>query len=117
MKYRTLEPGESDLYKYELLQTVRVELGHEFPVIGHLWVRIDDDGFVRFRSGYQWDGASGPTIDDGLHECRYDRRIGRVWILIGTEHVEIPKRHGLDEIRPGKRQDVVLAGKLCRGIG
>lgn len=33
------------------------------PLIVTPWIELDPDGWMRFRAGYAWDGASGPTYD------------------------------------------------------
>ena len=33
------------------------------PVIVTPWIELSPDGWLRFRAGYAWDGASGPTYD------------------------------------------------------
>jgi hypothetical protein len=50
-------------YKYQTAADFTVHV----PIIGHCvntaYLRLTGDGTLLIRSGYCWDGASGPTID------------------------------------------------------
>lgn len=54
-------------YKYELLKTYEVQLGHEFPdVSGEVetkYLYLNEKKFLAVKAGYNWDGPSGPAID------------------------------------------------------
>jgi hypothetical protein len=54
-------------YKYQLraaYATVLPELADPVraPIVTD-WIELDPAGTIRFRPGYAWDGASGPTLD------------------------------------------------------
>jgi hypothetical protein len=54
-------------YKYQLLAGHSILLPeladpNRAPIVTE-WLELDPDGTMRFRPGYAWDGASGPTID------------------------------------------------------
>lgn len=54
-------------YKYQLRAGYAVRLPELAdplrPPIVTDWLELDPDGTLRFRPGYAWDGASGPTYD------------------------------------------------------
>ncbi len=50
-------------YKYQLEHPARIYTGIFGFDIKTDWVCLDADGWLYFRKGYAWDGASGPTID------------------------------------------------------
>ena len=54
-------------YKYQLQAGCAIRLPEladptRGPIITY-WIELDPDGTMRFRPGYAWDGASGPTYD------------------------------------------------------
>ena len=53
-------------YKYQLLEDYSLQIELEPPsgiVSAGGWICLDDDGMLWIKSGYCWDGASGPTVD------------------------------------------------------
>lgn len=57
----------SDGYRYQLRAAYAIRLPEladpsRAPIVTE-WLELDPDGTMRFRPGYAWDGASGPTFD------------------------------------------------------
>ena len=53
-------------YKYQLVKGVQVETGMAWgidAVVETPFLTLHPDGRLEIRSGYAWDGPSGPTID------------------------------------------------------
>ena len=52
-------------YAYQLRAPYTIKLPEIRPAhgAGTEWITLDLDGTLTIRSGYAWDGASGPTID------------------------------------------------------
>lgn len=49
-------------YKYLLLEPFEIEIDEEDLYIDHDYIHCEDGLFI-VKSGYAWDGASGPAID------------------------------------------------------
>lgn len=71
--------------KYQLEEPVVVQTPIVPPsVIATQWITLAPDGMLYIRSGYAWDGASGPAIDtedfmraSAVHDALYELiRIG-----------------------------------------
>jgi len=86
-------------YKYQLKKTYRTEIEiRPDPSILSEFVILDHAGLLEIRSGYAWDGPSGPTIDTPsfmrgslIHDALYQ--------LIREEHLpETPNRELADQI-------------------
>lgn len=88
--YRTLDPSESELYKYELRERFYLQLDGGYRLVAHQWVSITGNGCISFIIGYQWDGASGPAIattdwitaslvHDGLYQLMKEKRLSIKW--------------------------------------
>lgn len=120
------------LYKYRLLNDnshrteMRLEQGVGVP--GD-WVTLSAEGELKIKSGYQWDGPSGPTIDtktfmrgslvhDGLYQLLREGLLGargseewkRNRRLADIELVIIAKQDGMNWLR---RQWVYAALRLA----
>ena len=52
-------------YKYQLVApyTHRTSLSGSSAHSRHAWIVLQDDGLLRLRKGYAWDGPSGPLVD------------------------------------------------------
>lgn len=50
-------------YKYQLTRKALFATGITGFRGGNEWIQISTDGVVAIRSGYAWDGPSGPTFD------------------------------------------------------
>jgi hypothetical protein len=51
-------------FKYQLAEAVAVETAIRPPKpAATLYVQLDPDGTMFIKSGYAWDGPSGPTVD------------------------------------------------------
>ena len=49
-------------YKYQLLQDYVTKVPISV-VVDHRFMKLSDKGSLTIKSGYAWDGPSGPTID------------------------------------------------------
>ena len=64
-------------YKYQLTRDYAVWTGiHPLGNITYPFFTIGEDGWLRVKAGYAWDGASGPTFDTKssmrpslVHDC------------------------------------------------
>ncbi len=51
-------------YKYQLAETYRTQTKiYPAGFINAEWIKLEPSGMLTVRSGYAWDGASGPTFD------------------------------------------------------
>jgi hypothetical protein len=85
----------ADGYKYQLRAAYAVLLPEladpARAAIVTDWIELDPDGTMRFRPGYAWDGASGPTLDTRdtmrgslVHDGGY--QLMRLGLLDHTKH-------------------------------
>lgn len=80
ISYRKLKGDDPEGDKYELTEHVYYRSSVKPTVI--LWIpqiALHPDGLLRIRRLYQWDGASGPTIDTAsnlraslIHDALYE---------------------------------------------
>lgn len=68
---------ECKSYRFQVAETVTLDLLHEFPDINFDWFTVKGNK-ITIQKGYAWDGASGPTIDTKntikaslIHDCLY----------------------------------------------
>ena len=109
------------LYKYRLLQDnqCQTQLRPEIDLrVPGDWVVLSAKGLLSIKSGYQWDGPSGPTIDtktfmrgslvhDGLYQLLREGLLGardsEAWEknrrLADLELVEVCKLDGMNWLR------------------
>lgn len=52
-----------DGYKYQLLEDYTVEINIRGQNIDHPFIKLDPSGLLTIKTGYAWDGASGPARD------------------------------------------------------
>ncbi|MBU2571898.1 MAG: hypothetical protein KJ725_18085 [Gammaproteobacteria bacterium] len=132
-------------YKYQLKQDYRLPNIGIAPnqAIDIQFIQLDASGNLLIRSGYAWDGASGPAIDtknimrgslvhDALYQLmRYgllsmaahrdpvDRLLQRICIEDGMNKLrarwvyEAVKRFGKPAAEPSKNHPVIWAPKKC----
>lgn len=77
-----------DGYRYQLADhyAIQTDLRPTQPILTE-WVTLDVDGVLVIRSGYAWDGASGPTLD-GPSSIRPSLVHDVIYQLIGLGHLE-----------------------------
>lgn len=85
-------------YKYQLAADYEIQLRlkpqHH---VSHDYFMLDTTGYLIIRSGYAWDGASGPTLDTSdsmrgslVHDCLYQ--------MIGIGALPVEYREQIDYI-------------------
>lgn len=64
LHYRRLDDAESTRYKFELVGSHERKLACLSGMYAsNGYVTLLDDGRIRLKGGYRWDGPSGPTLD------------------------------------------------------